>query len=39
MVVTLKAGSVMVIEEPLTAMVPLATGATGFCPWAEAWVI
>jgi hypothetical protein len=29
----------MVIEEPLTAMVPMATGATGFCPWAEAAVI
>jgi hypothetical protein len=32
MVVTLRAGSVMVIEEPLMAIVPIETGSTGFCP-------
>jgi len=29
----------MVIEEPLTAIVPIEIGATGFCPWAEVAVI
>jgi hypothetical protein len=32
MVVTLSAGKVIVSEEPLTAIVPIDTGATGFCP-------
>ena len=38
MVVTLRAGSVRVKDEPLTGMVPIATGATGFWPCAEAAV-
>jgi hypothetical protein len=38
-VVTLYAGSVMVSDEPLTAMVPAATGWTTVCPAAEAAVI
>ena len=39
MVVTLSAGSVSVIDEPLTGIVAIETGWTGFCPWAEAAVI
>lgn len=39
MVVTLSAGSVIVSEEPLTAIVRIDTGATGLCPWVEAAVI
>jgi hypothetical protein len=39
MVVTLSAGSEIVRDEPLTGIVPIETGATGFCPWVEAAVI
>jgi hypothetical protein len=39
MVVTLSAGSVKVNEEPLAGIVPMETGCTGVCPWAEAAVI
>jgi hypothetical protein len=39
MVVTLNAGSVKVKDEPPTAIVPIDTGSTGFCPCAEAAVI
>jgi len=39
MVVTLRVGSVSVSEEPLAAMVPAATGATGLWPWAVVAVI
>lgn len=39
MVVTLSAGSVIVSDEPLTAIVPMDTGATGLCPWAVVAVI
>jgi hypothetical protein len=39
MEVTLRAGSVMVKEEPLAGKVPIGTGWTGFWPAAEAAVI
>ena len=39
MVVTLSAGSEIVRDEPLTAIVPIETGATGLCPCVEAAVI
>ena len=39
MVVTLNAGSVIVNDEPLTVIVPIDTGSTGFCPSAEVAVI
>jgi hypothetical protein len=39
MVVTLYAGSVMVIDVPLTAIVPMETGCTIVCPAAEDAVI
>ena len=39
MVVTLNAGSVMVIDEPLTDIVPTETGAIGLWLAAEAAVI
>jgi hypothetical protein len=39
MVVTLSAGSVRVIDEPLAGIVPMKTGWTGFCAWAEDVVI
>jgi hypothetical protein len=39
MVVTLNAGNVIVSDEPLTGVVPMETGWTGFCPCADAAVI
>ncbi|SRR6266700_1184003 len=39
MVVTLRAGNVIFSEVPLAVCVPIRTGCTGVCPWAEVAVI
>jgi hypothetical protein len=38
-VVTLRAGNVIFSDVPLAACVPMRTGCTGVCPWAEVAVI